>query len=543
MNPAYEGQSWGALCFSNTTNTTRMNYVTIEDASSGPVPTWEVAAISAFKTTLVLDHMILEKINADPIAGRYSDITLTNSSLHSEVTGNLINVKYGWGKVENCDFRGNGCVDADGVDYDNVDDGSIIRNCRIYDLFGFNSDGIDIGEKAGSILIDSISFFNIYDKGISVGQQSGPITITNCTFVNCNMGVGVKDSCRATVNHCTFYGVATPVASYEKNLGSAGGNTVVRNSILSNSYTASYSSDNKSTLAIYHSISDNEKLPENGTNLFGNPSFINPSLLDYDLGPASPAIHSADDNGIPGTMGSRYYTFLESPSVMISKIFCNAFNEPDKQEFIGIYNPASEPIDLSGYAVTRGIDFTFPQGTVLNAGSTIVISKGNLQPLDPEYFPWIYQWTGGSLDNSGEAIQLTDNSGIVVDQVIYSPDAPWPLTESIAGAVLGLKDPSYDNHFGENWSIQEYDNLVSVEPGPALASLRIYPNPSTGIITIEIPDTDRQKIEIYTVTGVLVYTGNAATNGSLTLDLSLYRNQMLVVKAGSEVERVLIVGE
>jgi len=96
MNPAYEGQSWGALCFSNTTNTTRMNYVTIEDASSGPLPTWEVAAISAFKSTLVLDHMVLEKINFDPIAGRYSNITLTNSSLHSEVTGNLINVKYGW---------------------------------------------------------------------------------------------------------------------------------------------------------------------------------------------------------------------------------------------------------------------------------------------------------------------------------------------------------------------------------------------------------------------------------------------------------------
>ena len=173
-----------------------MNYVTIEDASSGPVPIRDVAAISAFKATLVLDHMILEKINGDPIAGRYSDITLTNSSLHSEVTGNLINVKYGRGKIENCDFRGNGCFDADAIDYDNVDDGSIIRNCRIYDVCGFNSDGVDIGEKAGNILIDSVFFFNIYDKGISVGQQSA-VTVTNCTFVNCNMGLGVKDSCRA----------------------------------------------------------------------------------------------------------------------------------------------------------------------------------------------------------------------------------------------------------------------------------------------------------------------------------------------------------
>jgi len=133
------------------------------------------------------------------------------------------------------------------------------------------------------------------------------------------MGLGVKDSCRAIVNHCTFYGVATPVACYEKNRGSAGGNTIVRNSILSNSYAASYSSDDKSTIAIYNSISDNDRLPENGTNLFGNPSFIGPSLLDYNLAATSPAVNSADDNGIPGTMGSRYFKFLESPSVMFSK--------------------------------------------------------------------------------------------------------------------------------------------------------------------------------------------------------------------------------
>jgi hypothetical protein len=154
-------------------------------------------------------------------------------------------------------------------------------------------------------------------------------------------------------------------------------------------------------------------------------------------------------------MGSWYDKLV--PSVMISTIFYNEFNEADKHEFLGIFNPASEPVDLSGYSITRGIGFTFPQGTLLNAGSTIVISKGSLQPLNPYYFPIIYQWTSGSLDNSGEVIQLTDSFGIVVDQVLYSPDAPWPLTDGIAGAVLGLKDPSYDNHFGENHD-ENYSN-------------------------------------------------------------------------------------
>jgi hypothetical protein len=541
MNPSYSDQSWGAICFVEATGTTHMNYVTIEDASTGPVPIRDVAAISAFKADLVLDHMILEKINADPVAGRYSDIILTNSSLHSEVTGNLINVKYGMGKVENCDFWGNQCVDADGIDYDNVDEGSIIRNCRIYNMFGSNSDGVDIGEKAGNIFIDSVSFYNIYDKGISVGQQSA-VTVNNCTFVNCNLGLGVKDSCRAFINHCTFYGVVIPVDCYEKNVGSAGGNAVVRNSIFSNSYAASYSSDNKSTLAIYYSISDNDKLPENGTNLFGDPSFIRPAYFDYDLGTSSPALNSADDNGIPANMGSRYYSFLESPPVMISKIFYNPLNEPDKHEFLGFFNPASESVDLSGYVVTQGVEFTFPQGTILNAGSTIVISKGVLQPLEPGYFPRIYQWTNGSLDNSGETIQLTDSHGIVVDQVTYSPDAPWPLAEATGGAVLNLIDPSYDNHFGVNWETLDYNSLVAVRPEPGISSFSIYPNPSSGIITIKTADTVQNRVEIFTTSGIKVYSGRVDETGSLIVDLSRYRNQILIVKVGPEAGRVIITG-
>jgi hypothetical protein len=228
---------------------------------------------------------------------------------------------------------------------------------------------------------------------------------------------------------------------------------------------------------------------------------------------------------------------------MISKIFYNALSEPEKHEFIGRYNPSSQPVDLSGYAFTRGIEFTFPQGIILNAGNTIAVSKGNIQPLAADFYPVIYQWTSGSLDNAGEAIQLTDCFGIVVDQVIYSPDAPWPFAEGIAGAVLNLKDPSYDNHFGENWSIEPYGNLVSIEPTPALSSFTVYPNPSTGIITIETADPTQQKIEIFTVTGVMVYSGMVSTNGSLTLDLSIYRNQMLVVKAGAAVERIILLPE
>jgi len=357
------------------------------------------------------------------------------------------------------------------------------------------------------------------------------------------MGLGVKDSCLASIDHCTFYGVGIPVACYEKNLGSAGGNAIIRNSILSNSYTASYSSDDKSAITITNCISDNDRLPENGTNLYGNPMFANPPLFDYNLLSGSPAINASGDGEPDKNLGSRYNKINGVPMVMISKIFYNPLNESDKHEFIGIYNPSSAPADLSGYTFVKGITFTFPQGTMLDKGSTLILSKDLLELTDGSFSNEIYQWTSGSLENSGETLQLTDSFGIVVDKVVYSPFVPWPVIEGSIGKVLSLTDPAYDNHFGENWITEDYDSLLFGREEPEILTFGIYPNPSHGIITIETPDTTQDRFEVYTVSGVLIYSGLLDAGGHTMVNLGRYRQQILVIKVGAAVEKVIILNE
>jgi hypothetical protein len=197
-------------------------------------------------------------------------------------------------------------------------------------------------------------------------------------------------------------------------------------------------------------------LPDNGTNLFGNPGYSNPTLFDFTLKEGSPAINSANDGGNQSNMGSVYRQFISTPMVMISRIFYNSLNNPDKYEFIGILNPNSEPVDLSGYNFINGIEFTFPAGTILDAGKTVIVSKSTLAPFGNDYYPTCFQWTNGSLSNEGEAIQLVDSFGITIDKIIYGPDAPWPSVLAGEEKVLKLIDPSYDNHFGENWTTEDY---------------------------------------------------------------------------------------
>jgi hypothetical protein len=42
---------------------------------------------------------------------------------------------------------------------------------------------------------------------------------------------------------------------------------------------------------------------------------------------------------------------------------------------VELHNPTGTPIDLSGWAFTEGIDFTFPSQTVLAAGGYLVVAK------------------------------------------------------------------------------------------------------------------------------------------------------------------------
>ena len=261
------------------------------------------------------------------------------------------------------------------------------------------------------------------------------------------MGVAVKDSCHADIDKCTFFAVATPVACYEKVDGRLGGNAVVTECILSNSYDRTYECDDRSSIRFSGSLSDGDTLSLG--NLYGDPQFT--SATDYVLTPANLKI------------GSNYLPETPQREPVISEI-CYHPTLDSESEYIRIYNPTDAPFDISGYILSQAFDFTFPDGSLIPAHGSIYVAANASKLKTVIRYDQVWQWTDGKLSNNGESLRLSNAAGIVVDQVTYMSVSPWPVSEQSGTSVLLLRDLNADNHLAANWTVMQYPTDVELIP-------------------------------------------------------------------------------
>ena len=529
-NPESENQKWGILNFINA-DTSFLKNIVVENASKGFHPQRETGAISIYNSVIKIDGAELLNNYENPVVARYSDVSVINSKFHSEIAGDLINVKYGKGFIDSCEFIGNKMPDNDGIDFDDVENG-IIRNSVIRNFLGFNSDAIDIGEQAKNIFIENLTIFDITDKGVSVGQQSSA-KISNLIFVNCNLGVGIKDSSRVIIDHCTYYGNGTPVACFEKNEGDAGGNAIVTNSILSNAYYATYSCDSKSTIQIFYSTSDNDLLPEVTENKFVDPQFGNPNRFDFSLLLNSPCLAA----GSTGNIGSENHVVTDFNQLFISDIAYKSEPSSEVNEFVEIKNSGETNIDISGYKFTKGITFRFPEGTILKAGEKMCIAFNSGSDFWLGRGFMVYQWESGRLADEGETLQLETPEGIIVDNVKYNNNSSWPNISN--GQGITLASENLDNHFGKNWKSFNLANLMHTNEISASPDIHIYPNPTHGIVYFSGLAQKDLMVEIFNLAGIKVKSQWLHT-GESSMNLSDLNQGVYLVRSPSFRQRIVI---
>jgi hypothetical protein len=126
-------------------------------------------------------------------------------------------------------------------------------------------------------------------------------------------------------------------------------------------------------------------------------------------------------------------------------------NDAQELEFVELYNTLSFDMDLSGWKLKGGIDYTFPLNTTIPSEGFLVVAKS---PATLEAAAGITGVLGpfnGQLDNGGESIRLENNSGRVMDEMNYADGGEWPVAPDGSGASLAKITPFTASATAASW--------------------------------------------------------------------------------------------
>jgi len=150
-----------------------------------------------------------------------------------------------------------------------------------------------------------------------------------------------------------------------------------------------------------------------------------------------------------------YSVQAAAADIVINEILFHPDPSNTGDEFIELHNRGRSPVDLSGWILTNAVDFTFPAGTIISAGSYLVVARDFAAAGSFYGVTNVVGSFSGRLDNAGETIELWDSNSppTLIDTVTYDDLTPWPTEADGGGASLELFLPDDDNSDPGNWGV------------------------------------------------------------------------------------------
>ena len=154
---------------------------------------------------------------------------------------------------------------------------------------------------------------------------------------------------------------------------------------------------------------------------------------------------------IVATLASQVRAASDTIVTFNEVMYHPATNEP-AMEWVELYNQMSYDMDLSSWRLDDGIDFTFPEGTLIRGRSYLVVAS------DPAALQAATGLTGvlgpftSRLSNAGETIELKNNNGRLMDRLSYGTEFDWPVGPDGAGPSLAKVNPTASSGDVTGWS-------------------------------------------------------------------------------------------
>ena len=208
--------------------------------------------------------------------------------------------------------------------------------------------------------------------------------------------------------------------------------------------------------------------------------------------PRAPVRHRAS-GGRLGALAALLLALLPAAGWAESVVAFNeimyhpATNEPGL-EWVELHNPMSVAADLSGWRLADGIEYVFPNNTVIQAGGYLVVAVSPTTLAATAEVTNLYGPFTGRLSNAGEKLQLFDLNQRLIDEVNYGSDGNWPAGADGAGVSLAKKHPNLASRTAESWT-------VSAQMGGTPGAANFTAAPLTGARTNLVSLTATWKYE------------------------------------------------
>jgi hypothetical protein len=139
-------------------------------------------------------------------------------------------------------------------------------------------------------------------------------------------------------------------------------------------------------------------------------------------------------------------------TVVINEIMYHPSTNEALMEWLELRNLMSVDMDISGWSLADGIDYTFPAGTIIAGGGYLVVASSPPTLMAAAGLANVLGPFAGRISNSGETLQLLNNDQRVMDSITYGVDGAWPMAANGAGVSLAKLNPNAATADVSNWA-------------------------------------------------------------------------------------------
>jgi hypothetical protein len=216
---------------------------------------------------------------------------------------------------------------------------------------------------------------------------------------------------------------------------------------------------------------------------------------------------------------------LNVNTLVINEINYRSASSFDTEDWIELYNPVEESVDLSGWRIrddNPDNTFRFPEGSSISGLGYLVLAR------DLEKFKALHLNVDNVIGNlsfglssDGDRIILLDSGNNLIDSVTYGTSGEWPSEPNGNGPTLALVNPQLDNTLALHWkasanygtpgrlndtySESEDDDIVGIREFLLYDN---YPNPfnPSTLIRWQLPEGRNVTLKIYSILGKELFT-------------------------------------